>query len=441
MVVNNKFLSSIFTEYDESLTKGLNIDPLGFQIVWTYFGQKIFQNKTTSVALDIRSYNINLFNHYIIYQIIQEHEDLSFKNLITNDITLKEKIEKTLIILENLLTWSWFSKKGSSWEDEYKSGLLGTYKALSLWEGKESYEINFNERDLAKIEILKNQRSLGVSGRYKGPFRAMGFFKEYEESSYKGSSEIFEDQIKVLIESDGSPFKILYIEVIKLLQKAQNSHVIEIGKDDQIVDSFVKCFKNPKITAKVTSAFWKKYLGLEQDEASIIYKHIDLPKQGEAIQNAKQIFEKVQNASPDNKIFQDINQLEPQFTYLILLFDYLIFKSEHKISELNNDYILPLMDFKWDNLSIEQNTSIFGRVEELKNIKDYETLIDYHKIVMQKRGQTPWIELKSDNTIKTNIMKNINYDIEDLLDKKLNNDWLHDYYIYSMRNIKRGLEL
>ena len=122
--INKNFLNSIFTEYDESLTKGLNIDPLGFQIVWTYFGQKIFQNKTTSVALDIRSYNINLFNHYIIYQIIQEHEGLSFKNLITNDITLKEKIEKTLIVLENLLTWSWYSKKDGKWEDEYKSGLL-----------------------------------------------------------------------------------------------------------------------------------------------------------------------------------------------------------------------------------------------------------------------------------------------------------------------------
>lgn len=440
MVANNKLLDSIFTEYDESLTKGLNMDPLGFQIVWTYFGQKIFQNKTTSVALDIRSYNINLFNHYIIYQIIQEYEGFSFKNLITNDISLKEKIEKTLVILENLLTWSWFvTSKEKEWKDEDKSGLLGTYKALSLWDNMESYTINFNERNIHKLEVLKNQRSLGVSGRYKGPFKAMGFFKEYEESSYKESSELFEDEIKTLMTSKNSPFYDLYNEVIKFLKEVQENRYVKIN--ESVVNNFVKCFKKPNKSAKFTKKFWKKYLGLEKDESSIVYKYIDIPQKGEDIYNAKQIFEKALSESPDNKIFQDINQLEPQLTYLNILFDYLIFKSEHKISELEDKYISILKSFKWDNLSIEQNTSVYSRVEELKKIKDYETLIEYHKIVMEKRGQTPWIELKKDSTIKTNIVKNINYDIEEFLSNKLTNDWSNDYYIYSMRNIKRGLEL
>lgn len=440
-VINNKFLDLIFTEYDESLTKGLNIDPLGFQIVWTYFGQKIFQNKTTSVALDIRSYNINLFNHYIIYQIIQEYEDLSFDKLIKNrEIKIKEKIEKTLIILENLLTWSWFSKR-KEWKDQYQSGLLGTYKAISLWDGMQNYTVNFNERDLQKLEVLKNQRALGVSGRYKGPFRAMGFFKEYEESSYKENSELFEVEIKQLITSQDSPFHDLYYDVIKFLQTAQINRNIEIGMDDTIVNSFVSCFKNPKNSAKVTKEFWKKYLGLKQDESSIIYKHIDLPKKGEEIQNAKQIFEKALDEYSDNKIFQDINQLEPQLTYLNILFDYLIFKSEHKISELDNEFISILENFRWDNLSIDQNSSVYFRVEELKKIKDFESLIEYNKIVMEKRGQTSWIEFKKDTTIKTNIVKNINHNIEDLLSNKLDNNWLNDYYIYSMRSIKRGLEL
>lgn len=438
-VINNKYLENIFTEYDESLTKGLNIDPLGFQIVWTYFGQKIFQNKTTSVALDIRSYNINLFNHYIIYQIIQENEGLSFKNLITNDITIKEKIEKTLILLENLLTWSWFSKR-KEWKDQYQSGLLGTYKAISLWEDKNSYVVNFNERDFSKIEVLKSQRALGVSGRYKGPFRAMGFFKEYEESSYKGNSELFEVEIKQLITPQDSPFHDLYYDVIKLLQTAQINRNIEIGMDDTIVNSFESCFKNPKESAEITKEFWEKYLGLKQDESSIIYEHIDLPKKGEEIYNAKQIFEKALSEYPDNKIFQDINQLEPQLTYLNILFDYLISKSEHKISELDNEYISILGNFRWDNLSIDQNSSVYFRIEELKKIKDYESLIDYHRVVMEKRGQTPWIELKKDTTIKTNIVKNINHNIENLLSNKLDNNWLNDYYIYSMRSIKRGLE-
>ena len=439
MKLTKSFLiNNIFTEYDESLTKNINTDPLGFQIVWTYFGQKIFHNKTTSIALDIRSYTINLFNHYIIYQIIQENKNLSFKSLITNEISLKEKIEKTLIILENLLTWSWFSTR-DDWTEEYKSGLLGTYKALSIWEDEQTYLINFNERDFNKIEILKNQRSLGVSGRYKGPFRAMGFFKEYDESSYKGSSELFENEIKELIESQNSPLKNLYKEVISFLQKAQELKVIEIGKNNTLVNKYVESFKNPKDISLHTKHFWKKYLGLNQDEASIVYKHIDLDKKE---QNTKQIFTKALEESFDNKIFQDINQIEPQLTYINLLFDYLIVKSGNKISELNNDYILQLENFEWNNLSINTNTSIFLRVEELKKIKDYKTLLEYHKIVMNKRSQMPWIELKNDEILKTNIAKNIaSNKSEELLSKGLNNDWLNDYYIYSIRNIKRGLEI
>lgn len=439
MKLTKSFLiNNIFTEYDESLTKNINTDPLGFQIVWTYFGQKIFHNKTTSIALDIRSYNINLFNHYIIYQIIQENENLSFNKLITNEIKLNEKIEKTLIILENLLTWSWFSTR-EHWDEKYKSGLLGTYKALSIWEDKQTYLINFNERNFNKIEILKNQRSLGVSGRYKGPFRAMGFFKEYEESSYKGSSELFENEIKELIESQNSPLKNLYKEVISFLQEAQELKVIEIGKNNTLVNRYVESFKNPKDITLHTKRFWKKYLGLNQDEASIVYKYIDLSKKD---QNSKQIFAKALEESPNNKIFQDINQIEPQLTYINLLFDYLIIKSENKISELNNDYLFTLENFKWDNFSIETNTSVFLRIEELKKIKDYKTLLEYHKIVMNKRGQMPWIELKNDEILKTNVTKNIDSNkLGELLSKNLNNDWLNDYYIYSMRNIKRGLEI
>ena len=267
----------------------------------------------------------------------------------------------------------------------------------------------------------------------------MGFFKEYEESSYKGSSELFENEIKELIESQNSPLKNLYKEVISFLQQAQELKVIEIGKNNILVNRYVESFRNPKDITLHTKHFWKKYLGLNQDEASIVYKHIDLDKKE---QNTKQIFTKALEESFDNKLFQDINQIEPQLTYINLLFDYLIVKAENKINELNNDFILPLENFEWNSLSINANTSVYLRVEELKKIKDYKTLLEYHKIVMNKRSQMPWIELKNDEILKTNIAKNIaSNKSEELLSKGLNNDWLNDYYIYSIRNIKRGLEI
>jgi hypothetical protein len=429
MIIDNNFLNFIFTEYDETLTKKLHLDPLGLQIIWSYFGQKIFHNKTTSVALDIRNYNVNLFNHYIIYQIIQENEGLSLNKIIRNDISVKEKIEKILIVLENLLIWSWYSNR-NNWSDQQKTGLLGSFKALSLWEGKESYKINFREK-VEKIEILKNQKILGISGRYKGPFKAMRFFKEYEENSYKESSEIFEE-VEKLIERN-IYFQKLYKSVINFLKKAQEYQIIEIKKNDEIVKNFELCFKDTKISSEITKDFWKKYLGLMEKEASIIYEVIDLSKN----ENPKEIFQKAQKKY-NSKIFQDINQIEPQLTYLSLLFDYLIFKSGNNINDLDEKHIEILKDFKWD-FDIK-NSSVLARVKELEKIKNYETLIKYHEEIMKQRAQMSWIELKDDGTIKTNIIKNIDSDIEELLSNGLNNDWINSYYIPSIRNIKRGLE-
>ena len=133
--INKSFLNNIFTEYDKTLTIKHNIDPLGFQVVWTYFGQEIVQNKMTSVALNVRSYNINLFNHFVIHQILLNSHGLDIDKLITNQISLKEKIEKILVSLENILIWSWF-KNRKDWTNEEKLGLLGTSKALIKWKDK-----------------------------------------------------------------------------------------------------------------------------------------------------------------------------------------------------------------------------------------------------------------------------------------------------------------
>lgn len=432
--INNEFLKdNIFTEYDELLTKKINTDPLGFQIVWTFFGQKIFHNKTTSIALDIRSYNINLFNHFIIYQIIQNNEGLSFDKLITNQITVKEKIEKTLVILENLLTWSWFCNR-DNWNEKNKNGLIGTSKALSIWSQDTPLTINFNETKWEKIEVLKNQRLLGVSGRYKGPFRAMNFFRDYDENSYKSSSELFENIIgKELILPEKSPFKNLYNNVIMFLKEDKFNKIIQ--KDSILVEAYFKTFYESKTTAKCTKDFWLKQLGLEEEEAKIVYKYID----NENI-NSKTIFEKSYNEYQDSKIFKDILLIEPQLTYIDLLFEYLMSSDNLNINELESRYLDLLKTFEWNNLDLDSSISVKYRIEELGQITDYKTLIKYHeKLMKEQRGQNPWIELK-DDTIKVNIVKNSKNDIVNRLDKEMDNDWVNDYYIRSIRNIKQGLE-
>lgn len=423
---NSTLIDKIFTQFDDSLTKSINTDPLGFQIVWTHFGQKIFHNKTTSIALDIRSYNINLFNHFIVYQLVQNERGLGLDDLITNNISTKEKIEKVLIILENILTWSWYQTK-DEW-GEARNGLLGTSKAITLWQNQ-ILRVNFNQMEWSKIEVLKNQRSLGVSGRYKGPFKAMGFFEEYEINSYKNSSELFRE-IANLIDSPTSPFFKLYNEVIQFLKDYE--HNIEVP--NSLVGAFVDTFKNTSLTSKYTKKFWLEKLGLTQNEAKILYKNISIEDEIDR----KRIFKKSLEELPNSKILYDIISIEPQLTYLRLVFDYLLTQDGEKIEKLDNSYLELLKNFNWDGFDITIG-SVKDRVNSLKDVIGYEELIKYHTTIMDLRGQNSWVELKED-TVKVNLIQHGSNDLEDLLENGLDNNWLNDYYLRSIKSIKAGLE-
>lgn len=438
-------INSIFTEYDDSLVKSINTDPLGFQVVWTYFGQKIFHNKTTSIALDIRSYNINLFNQFIIYQILKNENGLSFDQLIpTQNNDTKFKIEKALVVLENLLTWSWFvTKDNDQWKEDEKRGLLGTSKALTIWKDNPSeYQINLTETNWKKIEILTNQRSLGVSGRYKGPFKAMKFFEEYTENSYKNS--IVFEKVKPLIMAENSPFNHLYIEVMNFLKVYQNNKSYSVTQDNDLVDAFIITFKNPQYTASYTHVFWLEQLGLKDNEAKTLYEKVELNTGNKSeVQSVKDVFKKSYQDLNNSKIFQDIFQIEPQLTYLDILFEYVMQQHHDKksIDDLDKKYLEPLKDFTWDNLDLQNHSSTKARIEKLAGIKDYQSLIKYHIEIMQKRERFPWVELKDDNTIKINVFQKIDTKkLEEQLSKKWNiNEWVNDYYISSIRSIKQGL--
>ena len=74
-------LDTIFTEYDDSIAAEISRDPLGMQSIWTSFGQRIFEKRTTSVATDIRNYTINLFHHYVINRYFMESSNNTRKIL------------------------------------------------------------------------------------------------------------------------------------------------------------------------------------------------------------------------------------------------------------------------------------------------------------------------------------------------------------------------
>lgn len=406
----------IFTEYDENLQKTLNIDPMGLQVVWTFFGQKIFQNKLTSVALDIRSYNINIFNHFIIKNLMS-HGTEEIKNMFIKEE--KETIEKLLIILENMLIWSWYCDQ-NNWD---KSGLLGTSKALKSWDEK---KINLNlKSDIETLELLKRQKQLGVNGRYKGPFIEMNFFKSSHYSEY------LEDEynnIFSLIENNQA-LKNLYLLVMEFFH--------DENRDEAAIptDEYTQVFSNVSVLADDTKDFWLSHLGFINSEAKVIYDIVDLQNYK---QNNKDIFIQA-NSQKKSEIFKTIIDLESKLAYVDKLFTYLLLCDNKEVQEINNNYFNTISSFNFDSIDAKDSAKI--RLYELSKIKDVATLIHYHKEIMISRGHVPWVSVVN-GKVKVDITKNGNIDtVLKILDEGVDNiDWIHDYYIWSVRSIKKGLE-
>ncbi len=44
--------NDIFTIPDDTLITDGSVDPMGMQMIWTYFGQQVFQNKLTTVSTE-----------------------------------------------------------------------------------------------------------------------------------------------------------------------------------------------------------------------------------------------------------------------------------------------------------------------------------------------------------------------------------------------------
>jgi hypothetical protein len=131
-----KEFQNLFSKYDDSVTGDSQRDPLGLQVIWSYFGQQIFANQITSISKDIRNFTINLFHHHIIRSLVEDNgivvEGTRYKE------TFKAKdttVFKTafIIFLENLLMYSVHYMKTEKQYEFDSSGLLGSNSAITKW--------------------------------------------------------------------------------------------------------------------------------------------------------------------------------------------------------------------------------------------------------------------------------------------------------------------
>lgn len=133
-----------FTEKDSNISRDVNVNPLGFQSIWSDVGHKLVRGLTTqSNGLP------NFISFLVLLKIVEEYNS-------PTPIS-------TFFVLERLMVFSFIEYKDSA-----LSGLRGNNRLKNLTKDDHSIIKPF---DISKSQILNNQKENGIFGHYKTPLK------------------------------------------------------------------------------------------------------------------------------------------------------------------------------------------------------------------------------------------------------------------------------
>lgn len=452
------YINNFLTEYDESLTGELNIDPLGQLVIWSAWGQGIFHRRITSIANDVRQYTLNLLHHAVMRDVMY-NERLQTSGAMKKRYASKQDRNfrfACLIHLENIYIWSMLlaERQGVT-----LTGVLGILKARRRMESQGDHpEIRFGHE--SESCLLTNQIALGTNGRYKSPMMDMQFFDTHYRYDVPGSKEPWqaaESLIKKVPE-----LRELYNAVRDYLRNLmQASHASDLSprfdsRFDVLRKLYVKAFGHPEYVGQYSRDFWLNMTGLNRNAAGALYRVIDRERKLEPKQEytPAQIFELAWSET-DNK--QDIDederltlshiiQAEPFLSLVDLMFRGLQRQSQQTLAEfrafwqsrgLSNDSLPHMASQLQKNCALLQSLTgtpkyRFQRLLEVAAEPKLESqvaeLLGYHSGIMAVRGQFSWMTL-NDNVLSLQVSP------FSLSGQRKNDDWVNHYYLPQFRHM------
>ena len=447
-------LSDFLTEKDDSLAKDSFRDPLGTQVIWSYFGQELFGQMVTTIANDIRNYSINLFNHWVIKQLM---EDTSFQlkgkaRDIFGDKRSREFQRALVVFFENLIVYSILINPK---ENLIRTNLLGGLNAGSRIE--ESHENPMLVLD-QNAGILVRQYSLGINGRYKGPFLKMGFF----ENNGNYLDAFPEERLKKLFPKLSDLLKETLYEILKsenygslndfraFPELQPNTPYFQLPYQElehkKELQKYCQQYFSDYTVVLELEEFWKGKLNFDQEPQKSIYDDLEDGYSVGSALNAPQY-----NDYPE---IRHIRTIEPILTILSFLFEAMLHKDvqgSEDLEKLLNEkgYTDSLANLDQSLTAAQviiqgavQNPTVKRRLEEIIAIFQDRTMdsmtkecIEYHKRIVSERQLPAWISLENGRLKKLSGIR-----INQSINAYDHNNWSNDYYFRTVLNIKNGLQ-
>lgn len=445
-------LADIITDANKDIASSLYIDPLGMLVIWSSYGEAIFEKRVNSISNDVRNFTVNLMHHGVVQSLVSDSSFVIPEHLksFVGDKTSSRFAQTCLLHLENIYVFSMLTAEDKNVDT---SGILGSNNGRTILE-KEKRNPKLVFTTEKQGQILVRQLGLGVSGRYRTPFLELGYFDKYYHYNHDAVSKQRWDEYRLLLAQKPilqSYFDAAVSYIKSLIKRAESSKSPLEIQFSEIPDNFKNAcrlaFSTSGKVGELTRDYWLNVTGLDQGAAGTLLKA--LRKQSGGAIEPEDIFNVAfndKNAKEREKL-EHVLQVEPFLTRINLLFTLICRQNSQTMRDIESEWLkyggtnATLADL-YKNISDSAKHVLTGsarhRFEKLSDIAQCQTLreqvaalISYHKSVMHTRGQQPWIELRN-GTTKLHARPLSPPDPA----KELK--WVNSYYLHQFNNLIRG---
>jgi hypothetical protein len=453
------FITRYLTEFDESLSAESYIDPVGTLIIWSAFGRQVFNNRVNSISNDVRNYTLNLFHHFLVRKLVDDDSvklsySLQQKYLGKDVLQFKQAC---LIFLENLFVFSVLKHENMGGVEA--AGILGISNARRRWDTDGDPVIVFTHEPVG--QILVRQLGLGVSGRYKTPLMDIGFF----DSSYQYHKPAFQvhwaDAQTLIAGNPKGPLgkleKVVYPFLKECVETLRHGGKLKFSDKvpQKLTAAYARAFASPSVVGSYAREFWLQQTGLDCGAAGALFAvleaHVD--DQPDSQQVLEQALLKQLPATDKAKLDQ-IARLEPFLSDCTLLFTLMAAERTHSVAAVEEHWARSGRDVKrlpdlaqqvcdYADLPAVKGSEAARRLKQLRRVanaggfeQQVRSLADYHRTIMQSRGQLGWLAVEHDGTIRVSARTLPRPKLDDWPP----GTWYNQYYLPQFRRFVMGLQ-
>ena len=391
---------------DRAKPKGSR-DPLGFELVWSYFGRQVVGNLTT-ITSSLENFAVALLGFHWANELCAG----------TGKDSLQKVVRETFLRYEQIAAYLRYFGKSTS--------IMGVTRVTKR--ARDEKLVAFDIGMGADEQILSDQSSYGLWGLYSAAMRDTGLIKGSERVVTRRGLAI-----AGMIEQQ------LDKEAFLRLIKSPSVHKAEI---ENLAESYMLALRNPAMCQQLVEALMigsdKHQLQSELwSKTNQLFKEGSLPKaQTDVLSFYISALTDTELSGSLQQSLQEICEVERVLVALNNIFHYSRLKDATELHEVTQqldeqNYSYAHLPDRLPDKDFPHKTAIQLVLTALKDGDYHNAMQELFKLnadVMKQRSGAPWIELEGSEKLRVRV-KNEKATL--LKPDKLKQRWDYDYFLGS----------